>query len=83
MGRQETEDLIVVLEIIRCRKNRMGPRIRVWFFSLEVMEVLSGMRRNPPKMVKIVVRLVLLVGVLHQIRLVDLQMEETKEMVER
>ena len=81
MGRWGTEDLIEFLEIIHYRKCPMELCIGVWFSSLEVMEVLSGMRRNPPKMVKIVVRFVLLVGALHQIRLVDLQMEETKEMV--
>ena len=80
LGRWGKEDLIVFLGIIHYQKNPMELCIRVWF-SLEVMEVLSGMRQNPPKMVKIVVRFVLLVGVLYQIRLVDLQMEETKGMV--
>ena len=83
MGKWGKEDLIVFLEIIHYRMNPMELCIRVWFSSSEVMEALIGMRRNPPKMVKIVVRFVLLVGVLHQIRLVDLQMEETKEMVEQ
>ena len=61
----------------------MELRSLVWFVSLEVMEVWIGMKQNPPMMVKITVRLVLLVGVLRQIRLVDPQMEETKEMVEQ
>ena len=74
---------MVVRGLDRCQRNPMELRSLVWFVSLEVMEVRIGMWQNPPMMVKIIVQLVLLVGVLRQIRLVDPQMEETKEMVEQ